>query len=120
MEKFNDKLNLLHTGISFSDKYKKVRYDFKPFSSGSYETNTEFPSLNLPQELEDVSDLETKMIKWGETNKTWKEISDFEIETLCTKRYILGVYDCRHYVRDFTSWCCNNQTPVWDLNVLWD
>lgn len=132
MEKFNDRFNLLHTGISFSDRYKTVRYDFKPFSSGSYETNTEsildsealFPTLNLPPEFnEDFrhrEELETKKMKWGETNKTWKEISDFEIESLCTKRYILGAYDCRHYARDFTRWCCNNQTPVWNLDVLWN
>lgn len=129
IEKFNEKFNLLHTGISFSDRYKTVRYDFRPFSNGgSYETNIEsldsealFPTL--PQFNEDFrhrEELETKTIKWGETNKTWKEISDFEIESLCTKRYILGVYDCRHYARDFTRWCCNNQTPVWNLDVLWN
>ena len=134
MEKFNDRLNLLHTGISFSDKYKTVRYDFRPFSDGgSYETNIEsrvdsealFPTLNLPQEFNEYfrqhrEELETKTIEWGKTNKTWKEIFDFEMESLCTKRYILGVYDCRHYTRDFTRWCCNNQTPVWNLHILWN
>ena len=133
MEKFNERFNLLHTGISFSDSFKTVRYDFRPFSNGgSYETNIEsrldseslFPQLNLPQEFnqdfrQHREELETKTIKWGETNKTWKEISDFEIEVLCAKRYILGVYDCRHYTRDFTKWCCNNQTPVWSLDTLW-
>lgn len=116
MEKFNKKLNLLHTGLSFSDEYKRVRYDFRlrPFYSGSYETKIDLDSCDSQ-----VKKLETKIIKWGETNKTWKEISDFEIEVLCTKRYILGVYDCRHYVRDFTLWCCDNRTPVWDLYVLW-
>lgn len=134
MEKFDEIFNLLHTGISFEDKYKTVRYDFRPFwTGGTYETNIEsrlnsealFPTLNLPQEVsEDFrqhrEELEVKTIKWGETNKTWKEISDFEIESLCTKRYILGVFDCRHYTRDFTRWCCNNQTPVWNLDILWN
>jgi len=133
MEKFNERFNLLHTGISFSDNYKTVRYDFRPFSTGgTYETKTEsridsealFPTLNLPQEFNEHfrnhrQELETKTIKWDKTNKTWKEISDFEIESLCTKRYILGVYDCRHYTRDFTIWCCNNPTPVWNLDILW-
>jgi hypothetical protein len=134
VEKFNERLNLLHTGISFSDRYKTVRYDFRPFSNGeSYETNFEsrldsealYPIFNLPQEVnEDLRQnrgrFETKTIKWSETNKTWKEISEFEIESLCTKRYILGVYDCRHYTRDFTLWCSNNQTPVWNLDILWN
>tara|TARA_Y100000389_G_scaffold203334_2_gene251437 strand:- start:540 stop:1004 length:465 start_codon:yes stop_codon:yes gene_type:complete len=130
MEKFNERFNLLHTGISFSDKYKTVRYDFRPFSAGgSYETNLEsrldsealFPTFPTNEEFgQHREELETKKIKWGETKKTWKEISEFEIESLCTKRYIIGVYDCRHYTRDFTRWCCNNQTPVWNLDVLWN
>ena len=134
MERFNERFNLLHTGISFSDRYKTVRYDFRPFSSGgTYETSSEsrldsealFAGLNLPQEFhEDFrrhrTELEEKTIQWGETNKTWKEISDFEIENLCTKRYILGVYDCRHYTRDFMKWSCNKETPIWNLDILWN
>ena len=129
IEKFNRKLNLLHIGITFSDKHKSVRYDFKPFSTGgSYETDIEsrfnseaYPNLPLVFN-EDLrpSEFETKTIKWGETNKTWKEISEFETKTLCTKRYIIGIYDCRHYTRDFTGWCCDNQTPVWNLDNLWN
>lgn len=134
IEKFHEPLNLLHTGVSFSNKIKNVRYDFRPFGTTgtSYETNAEdrldierlFP-VAVTDEYRDEfrrhrEELETKTILWGETNKTWQEIADFELEHLCPKRYILGVHDCRHYARDFTRWSCNNATPVWSLRFLWE
>ena len=36
------------------------------------------------------------------------------------KKYRIGLYDCRHYVRDFTKWCIEKPTPVWSLNKLWN
>ena len=29
--------------------------------------------------------------------------------------YILGFYDCRHYVRNLTQWSCYHPTPIWKL-----
>ena len=134
LEKFNGQLHLLHTGVSFSNGWKTVRYDFRPFTSeGSYETSSRdrfdtrvlFPELALPQRVHDEfrehrGDMESKTILWGKTTKTWKEISDFELDVLCRKRYVIGVYDCRHYARDFTGWSCHRQTPVWDLDAVWN
>tara|TARA_B100000676_G_scaffold313165_2_gene391912 strand:- start:1643 stop:2134 length:492 start_codon:yes stop_codon:yes gene_type:complete len=139
MEKFHEPLNLLHTGVSFSDNFgKNVRYDFRPFGSGStYETSASdrvdferlFPIAATQEFLtQDFCDdfrryrkeLDTKTILWGVTNKTWKEIGEFELEYLCARKYILGIYDCRHYTREFTLWSCNNATPVWNLNALWE
>ncbi len=139
LEKFHEPLNLLHTGISFSDGFKNVRYDFRPFgtSGRSYETSAndllEFERLFPVAVTQDFvtdefredfrrhrEELQTKTILWGVTNKTWKQIADFELEHLCPKRYILGVYDCRHYTRDLSLWSCNNATPVWTLRLLWD
>ena len=36
------------------------------------------------------------------------------------KKYILGIYDCRHYVNKFTDWCLDKPTPVWELYSLWN
>lgn len=123
MERFNNKFNLIHTGISFSDNRKTVRYDFRPFSTGTYETSDEdrvnanalFPNVYLPKRR----DVKQMTIDWGVTNRTWNEIADFESNYLCKKRYILGFYDCRHYTREFTQWSCNNATPIWSLHELW-
>ena len=41
-------------------------------------------------------------------------------ETVLHKKYILGIYDCRHYVNKFTEWSLDKPTPIWKLNRLWD
>jgi len=112
LERFNKRPSLIHTGISFTDEAKTVRYDFRsrPFHNGTYETT-------------DIkSECNTRTIKWGETSRSWEDISRFELQQLCKNQYVLGVYDCRHYTRDFTLWSCPNlpSTPVWKINELWD
>lgn len=112
LERFNKRPSLIHTGISFTDEAKTVRYDFRsrPFHNGTYETTDMKNECN------------TRTIKWGETSRSWEDISRFELEQLCNKQYVLGVYDCRHYTRDFTQWSCPNlpSTPVWKINELWE
>ena len=112
LERFNKRPTLIHTGISFTDEVKTIRYDFRsrPFHTGTYETTGVKSECN------------TRTIKWGETCRSWEDISRFELEQLCTKQYVLGVYDCRHYTRDFIKWSCPNLplTPVWKTNELWD
>ena len=127
LEKFNQKYNLLHIGISFKDEAKTIRYDFRPFCDDieSYETspvNRMSESVifhdNIFEHLEMPTDFEKKNIFWGETNKTFEEIEEFE-KTL-HKKYILCYYDCRHYVREFTTWALNKSTPVWFLDEIWN
>ena len=144
LEKFNNRLNLLHIGISFDNNINNIRFDFRPCNYGkSYlTTNIDtnniyymFPDLSLDNTvltlLEDYRDnliytnddknqLEKKNIIWGFTNFTQKEIIEYEKNKLIYKKYKLGIYDCRHYVNDFSIWCLNKPTPIWRLNNLWN
>ena len=131
LEKFNKKYNLLHIGISFERDLEKIRYDYRPFCEKegcTYET-TDIDRLNprdvfpnLEVELLNTMDIDEEIEKvniyWGDTDKTIKEIKEFE-KTL-HKKYILGVNDCRHYVNKFTKWALDKPTPVWKLDKLWD
>ena len=140
LEKFNQKYNLLHIGISFCNNNKILRYDYRAFNEGKSCITSDinrrditlmFPDLILPAKLTDKSYIEyteiiendknnqySKDIFWGITNKTFQEIIDYE-KTI-NKKYKLGIYDCRHYVNHFTKWCLNKPTPIWKLNELWD
>jgi len=140
LEKFNQKYNLLHIGISFRNYDRNLRYDFRAFNEDRTCITTDinrrdirllFPDLNLPETYDDSfykeytdcieSDLNNKYSKdilWGVTNKTFDEIIDFE-KTI-NKKYKLGIYDCRHYVNHFTNWCLDAPSPIWKLHKLWD
>ena len=139
LERFNERYNLLHIGISFSSENKNIRYDFRPYSeSVGYltttmdrrEFSTIFPEMEVSSDFEeqyrryrdaiifDTKQLYTKDIFWGFTNYTFDEIIEFE-KTL-HKKYRVGIYDCRHYVNRFTRWCLDKPTPVWTLHKLWD
>ena len=129
LEKFNERYNLLHIGISFRHDFQTLRYDYRPFCEDedcSYETSDInisheqliYPNIDLLDNLELLDVIEKKDIYWGETDKTLSEIQEFE-KTL-HKKYILGVNDCRHYVNKFTKWALNKPTPIWKLYKLWD
>lgn len=139
LDKINKKYNILHIGISFDNNIRKLRYDFRAFadSQGYLTTNKNrysikdmFPDLyeiepynsitydKLMVAITDHNTIDSKQLLWGYTNKTFSEIIEFE-KTL-HKSYILGVYDCRHYVHDFTEWCGLNATPIWELYKIWD
>lgn len=127
LEKFNERYNLLHIGISFDNRFKVIRYDYRPFNDNKdYDTTnidrqnfaTIFPNIYIPDDINSPREMEKKTIHWGNTNKTFNEIIDFE-KTLHTK-YILGINDCRHYVSKFTEWALEHPTPIWHLNSLWD
>lgn len=141
LEKFNEKLNLLHIGISFKNNNDIIRFDFRPYNYGkTYLTSeSERNNLNLlfaDTELDDVhlnffnnnnrniliidNNIQKKKIFWGFSNKTLNEILDFENDYLINKKYKVGIYDCRHYVNEFTMWCLDKPTPIWKLNLLWD
>ena len=129
LEKFNERYNLLHIGVSFRHNFETLRYDYRPFcevDGCSYETSNidrlnpreVFPNTDLLDDLEMSDDIEKKDIYWGESDKTLNEVQEFE-KTL-HKKYILGVNDCRHYVNKFTKWALDKPTPVWKLDKLWD
>jgi hypothetical protein len=130
LEKFNEKYNLLHIGISFERNFDKIRYDYRAFCDEqqgcTYETTNidrlnpreVFPNTDLLDNLEMPEDIKKVTIYWGDTDKTFEEIREFE-KTL-HRKYILGVNDCRHYVNRFTKWALDKPTPIWKLNRLWD
>lgn len=139
LERFNEKYNLLHIGISFSNENNNIRYDFRPYSeSVGYLTTTMdrrefsniFPEIEVSSDFEeqyrhyrdaiifDTKQVYTKDIFWGFTNYTFNEIIEFEKSL--HKNYRVGLYDCRHYVNHFTKWCLNKPTPVWTLHRLWE
>ena len=128
LEKFNSYSNIFHIGISFTNNYKMVRYDFRPFvNNDSYITKytnrcniSEIFSDNIETSNNNFlleSNFSNKNIYWGESNKSIEDIILFE-NTL-HKKYKLGIYDCRHYVNKFTDWSLNKPTPIWKLNKLW-
>ena len=68
----------------------------------------------------DTNNIDKKNIFWGYTNKTHEEILTFERKNLIYKKYKVGLYDCRHFVNDYTLWCLDKPTPIWRLNRLWN
>ena len=145
LERFNERYNLLHIGISFKNDNSIIRFDFRPNNYGkSYITSDRdrldasllFPEIiginNNIQNREstlsiyenpiifDTNNIDKKNIFWGYTNKTQYEILDFEKNNLIYKKYKVGLYDCRHFVNDLTIWCLDKPTPIWRLNKLWN
>ena len=132
IEEFNTRYGLLHIGVSFENDYKHIRYDFKKdgdeyltFSKVKY-IPWEYNSYsNYIPEVYDIlrssyiqnPDMKILTIPWGVTNYTFDEIEEFEKRL--HKKYRLGIYDCRHYVRRFTKWATGSPTPVWKLKRLW-
>lgn len=124
LEKFNERYNLLHVGISFDDNHRKIRYDYRAFKNDEDYSTIEtqenidlFPNMYIPTDINDYSDIEKRTIYWGTCYKSFHEIIDFE-KTL-HRRYILGLYDCRHYVNKFSMWALNKPSPIWNLHILW-
>ena len=111
LERFSQLHPLLHAGIEFQDGESSCRFDFRP---GPVRSTYRCHFVDEERPLTDSN----KVVLWGYTEKSWDEIIAFENQNLC-KRYILGVYDCRHYVRAFAEWSTGRPTPVWRLFELY-
>ena len=100
LEQLIPKTNIYHIGITFKDLFTEIRYDVRWIDIGF---------LNLKK---------TKSITlfWDYSNYTIDDIVAYEKQIEFD--YILGIYDCRHYVRNLTYWACSNPTPVWKLYKL--
>ena len=123
---------ITHTGITFENNNNKIRYDFRAFNNNdNFITNEEnrknitflFPKIDYRffeykgfNEFQDNITFYSKKVLLGTTNYSLQEIIDYE-KTL-NKNYILGFYDCRHYVNSLTLWCLNSSIPIWDLDSL--
>lgn len=105
IEQLFSKTNIYHIGITFKSIGGNVRYDVHGFNIDNLYNLLSY-------------NLYSKTIFWDYSNKTIKEIIDYEKNL--DYRYILGIYDCRHYVKNLTKWACDNPTPVWKLYKLID
>lgn len=127
---------ITHTGISFKNQCKSVRYDFRAFN----ENNTCMTShihnengKNLIQLYPNIYDPEfnelyrhilerffknepyviKKNVVLGSTEKTFQEIENYS--NLINTKYIFGIYDCRHYVDKMSIFCGTGHIRVWRL-----
>ena len=74
--------------------------------------------MYIPTDIDDYADIEKRTIYWGTCHKSFHEIINFEKSL--HRRYILGIYDCRHYVNRFSNWALNKPSPIWNLHILWN
>ena len=107
IEQLFARTNIYHIGVTFKSLTSHIRYDVRGINLDRL--------FNLLSD-KTVSNLYTKTLFWDYSNKTIDEI--IEYEKTIDHKYILGIYDCRHYVRNLTYWSCNNPTPVWKLTKL--
>ncbi len=99
LDQLISRTNIYHIGISFNSILTSMRYDII--------------GIHLNKFYSSNNNTKSKTIFWGYSNKSISDIQTYEKNMNYT--YILGIYDCRHYVRNITDWACNNPTPVWDL-----
>lgn len=120
---------IIHTGITFINNDKEVRYDFRAFNDNdNYITTDEsrknitlmFPKVaNIVKYkgiLDEIDVISKKDIFWGLSNYTLDEIDI--LERKLNKNYILGLYDCRHYVNALSLLTLNKKIPIWNLDKL--
>jgi len=103
LEQLFYKTNIYHIGISFHNIFNNVRYDIGLFDTA------ELGILNKNRK--------EKTIFWDYSNKSLSSI--IEYESSLEYKYVLGIYDCRHYVRNLSDWTTNNPTPIWKLYKLY-
>ena len=103
LEQLFYKSNIYHIGISFHNIFNNVRYDIGLFE------NVDIGILN--------KDKKQKTIFWDYSNKSLSSIMEYEASL--NYKYVLGIYDCRHYVRNLSQWSTNNPTPIWKLYTLY-
>lgn len=103
LEQLFSDTNIYHIGITFNSIYSSIRYDMHGIN---YDLLLNF----FPTKK---NGLYIKKIFWGYSDKKISEIIDYEKKL--EHNYILGINDCRHYVRNLTNWACNKPTPIWKL-----
>ena len=125
---------MVHTGISFKQNYKTIRYDFRISNQNNDYLTTEKSRLDFNlmfPDLEKLSTVDSNLIlDFIEHRKKIEEesltllmgISDLnleeiiEYEKIISKKYIFGFYDCRHYTNKLLLKTLNKKLPIWDLN----
>ena len=125
---------ITHVGVSFETPYKVARYDFRVFNENNtcMSTNLNKKDLRVYYPniydnrfnkkvrifLEDFLSQEPKTINYdivvGKTYKTFNEIETYSNKI--NKKYILGLYDCRHYTNRLIKWAGLSSIPIWNIN----
>lgn len=93
--------NIYHIGITFKTYENSLRYDI-----GSFDIKEQIKSNVI-----------AKNILWGISCYNLNSIEKYENEL--EYNYILGIYDCRHYVRDLTNWSTGIPSPIWELDKIY-
>lgn len=128
LEKPND--IIIHAGITLRNDEKEVRYDFRAFNDGRDYITTEESRKSMSEMFPDLDKdflkakglgddmvfIYTKEIYLGTSNYSIEEI--MEMERGLSKKYILAVYDCRHYVNELCKLSLDKEIPIWDLESL--
>ena len=128
LEKPNDMI--IHAGITLRNDEKEVRYDFRAFNDGRDYITTEESRKSMSEMFPDLDKdflkakglgddmvfIYTKEIYYGTSNYSMEEI--MEMERGLSKKYILAVYDCRHYVNELCKLSLDKEIPIWDLESL--
>tara|TARA_B100000965_G_scaffold370505_1_gene358679 strand:+ start:6119 stop:6574 length:456 start_codon:yes stop_codon:yes gene_type:complete len=128
LEKPND--IIIHAGITLRNDEKEVRYDFRAFNDGRDYITTEESRKSMSEMFPDLDKdflkakglgddmvfIYTKEIYLGTSNYSMEEI--MEMERGLSKKYILAVYDCRHYVNELCKLSLDKEIPIWDLESL--
>ena len=122
--------NIMFPDLMNSDEYKiLLKYsnfinnknmNTKSDNSNTNSDNSENNDNSDDSYIMNYINTNKKDIYWGITNKTQKEIIEYEKNYLIKKKYKIGIYDCRHYVNEFSIWALNKPTPIWKLKNLWD
>lgn len=136
LEKIPD--GITHTGISFKNIIETRRYDFRPFNENCSclttgldrnDPKVVFPNIYSedfdPKKREYFERFYTQNpqiiyrdVILGSTTKTFNEIDNYSREL--NKKYMLCVYDCRHYVDNFAVWAGVGHIPIWRLSKYFD
>ena len=132
LDKFNN--FIIHSGITFKNNERKIRYDFRAFNKNNTYITNEYTRQNINSMFPDLFNTKSihnninynylynkvkyksKEIYWGLSNFSIEEL--IEIENNLDKNYLLGINDCRHYVNELCKIALNKEIPIWNLNSL--
>tara|TARA_B100002052_G_scaffold273264_1_gene275559 strand:- start:401 stop:874 length:474 start_codon:yes stop_codon:yes gene_type:complete len=135
LDKFNN--FIIHSGITLKNSERKIRYDFRAFNKNNTYITNKYTRQNVNHMFPDLFDTKSKHaisidynyiynkitytskeIYWGTSNFSIEEL--IKIENNLDKNYLLGIYDCRHYVNEFCKIALDKEIPIWNLNSLID
>jgi hypothetical protein len=137
LDKFNN--FIIHSGITLKNSERQIRYDFRAFNKNNTYITNKYTRQNVNHMFPNLFDTKSKHpiaiaidynyiynkikykskeVYWGTSNFSIEEL--IKIENNLDKNYLLGIYDCRHYVNEFCKIALDKEIPIWNLNSLID